>query len=120
MDHKKIKTIDEYIASFPKDIVVKLEVVRKTIKKLAPKTEEATSYGIPTFKLNGNLIHFAALKSYTGLYPSPSKVQVFKKELTKYKTSKGAIQFPLDAPLPIPLIQKITKFCVKRNLAKKK
>jgi len=120
MLNKQIKTIDTYIASYPKDVAVKLETVRKTIKKLAPKAEEAMSYGIPTFKLNGNLIHFAAFKNHIGLYPGSSGVKAFGKELSKYKTSKGTIQFPLDAPLPIPLIKKITKFCVERNLAKKK
>ena len=87
----KFKTIDEYISTFPKSTQLILNEIRKAIKELVPEATEAISYGMPTFKLNGNLIHFAAYKHHIGLYPTSSGVAAFKKELKKYKTSKGAI-----------------------------
>jgi len=107
--------IDEYIAGFPKDIQKMLEEVRATIKKAAPKAEEAIKYAIPTFTLNGNLVHFAAFKNHIGLYPTPSGIEAFKKDLAKYEGTKGSIHFPLDQPLPLPLITKIVKYRVKKN-----
>ncbi len=113
------KTIDEYIAGFPKDIQSKLQALRTTIRQAAPEAEEALSYQMPTFKLAGkNLVHFAAFKNHIGFYPAPSGIEAFKKELSVYKTSKGAVQFPLDQPLPLKLITRIVKFRVKENLAK--
>lgn len=113
------KTIDEYIAGFPKDIQSKLQALRATIRQAAPEAEEAISYQIPTFKLAGkNLVHFAAFKNHIGFYPVPSGIEAFKKELSVYKTSKGAVQFPLDQPLPLKLIARMVKFRVKENLAK--
>ncbi len=116
---KPTKTTDSYIISYPKEIADKLKLVRATIKKVATQATEAISYGIPTFKLNGNLIHFAAFKNHIGLYPGAAGVKAFKKEIASYRTSKGAIQFPLDKPLPLPLIKKITQYRVKVSLAKK-
>ena len=113
-------TIDEYIKTFPKDIRKILETVRQTIKYAAPKAVEAISYQIPTFKLNGNLVHFAAFKNHVGFYPGSKAIEIFQKELTKYKSSKGAVQFPIDKPMPLSLIQKIVKHRVKENSAKTK
>lgn len=119
---KIVKNIDEYIINFPKDVQQKLSSIRSLVKKIIPQAEEAIKYGMPTFVLNGNLLHFAAFKKHLGLYPTPSAIIKFKKELSKYSTSKGAIQFPLDKPLPISLITKIIKFRVtenKKNFSKK-
>jgi len=116
----KFSSIDEYISLFPKDVQTSLESLRLTIRKAAPKSEETISYQMPTFKLNGNLVHFAAYKNHIGFYPAPSGVETFKKELSKYKNSKGAVQFPIDEKLPLNLISKIVKYRVKENLSKKK
>lgn len=113
-----IKTIDEYIAQFPKEVQVLLEKMRAIISKAAPKAEEAMAYGIPTFKLNGNLVHFGGYKSHIGFYPAPSGIEAFKKELAKYEGSKGTIRFPLDKPLPAALIAQVVKFRVAKNLEK--
>ncbi|HEU4437324.1 MAG TPA: DUF1801 domain-containing protein [candidate division Zixibacteria bacterium] len=110
------KTIDEYIGVFPKEVQGILKTVRRKIGESAPAAQEAISYGIPTFKLNGNLVHFAAFKNHIGFYPTPSAIVAFKKELSRYKTSKGAIQFPIDEPMPLPLIGRMVKFRVKENL----
>ena len=115
-----IETIDEYIAQFPKDVQVMLEKMRTIIHKAAPKAEEAMAYGIPTFKLNGNLVHFGGYKSHIGFYPAPSGIEAFKKELAKYEGSKGTIRFPLDKPLPATLITKVVKFRVTKNMEKAK
>jgi uncharacterized protein YdhG (YjbR/CyaY superfamily) len=114
------KTIDEYIRTFPKDIQKILEQVRQAIKKSAPEAEETINYQIPTFKLNGNLVHFAAFKSHIGFYPAPSGLKTFKKEISNYKSSKGSVQFPIDEPIPVSLISKIVKYRVKENSAKTK
>lgn len=121
MDSKvKLSNIDEYISLFSKDVQVILESLRQTIHKAAPKAEEAISYQMPTFKLNGNLVYFAAYKNHVGFYPTPSGIEAFKKELSKYKSSKGAVQFPIDKKLPLGLITKIVKYRVKENLSKQK
>ncbi len=96
MKSTQAKTIDEYIADFPEDIQKLLETMRATIAKAAPKAEEAIKYAIPTFILNGNLVHFAGYKNHIGFYPAPSVIVAFKKELSVYKCAKGSIQFPLD------------------------
>ena len=115
---EKYETIDEYISNFSGVTKEKLEIIRETIHEVVPEATEKISYGIPTFYLNGNLVHFAGYKTHIGFYPGSVPITEFKKELSKYKTSKGTVQFPLDSPLPIELIQKITKACVKRNLSK--
>ena len=114
------KTIDEYIEDFPKDVQAILKRIRETVHKAAPKAEETISYGIPTFKLYGNLVHFAGYKSHIGFYPTPSGIEKFKKELSAYKGAKGSVQYPLDQPIPYELIARITKFRVKENLEKAK
>ncbi len=119
MASTKPKTIEEYIALYPQETQKILEQIRATIKKAAPKAEETINYGIPTFKLNGNLVHFAAYKQHIGFYPAPSGITAFKKELSVYKGAKGSVQFPLNQPMPLALITKIVKFRVKENLEKK-
>ena len=109
------QTIDGYIAGFPPDVQAILEKIRATIRKEAPDATEAIKYGMPTFVLNGNLIHFAAFTHHIGLYPTPSGIETFKRELAGYESAKGSVQFPLDAPMPYDLITKITKFRVKEN-----
>jgi uncharacterized protein YdhG (YjbR/CyaY superfamily) len=119
MSHKNdFKTIDEYIASFPKDIQHLMERLRKAIKEEAPQATETINYQMPTFKLNGNLVHFAAYKNHIGFYPAPSAIEAFKDKLSSYKTSKGAIQFPLDKSLPIDLIKEMVRYRIRENLAK--
>lgn len=113
-----ISTIDEYISQFPKDVQMILNKIRQLIKECAPKAEEAFAYGIPTFKLNGNLVHFAAFKKHIGFYPTPSGIKQFKKELSNYKTAEGTIRFPIDEPIPYDLIKKIVKYRVKENISK--
>ena len=117
---KQIRTIDEYIATFPESIQEILQEIRQTIKESAPQAQEAISYRIPTFKLNGNLVHFAAFKDHIGFFPTSSGVDAFQKELSGYETSKGTIRFPLDKPIPFDLIRKIVKFRVKENLERKR
>ena len=114
------KTIDEYIETFPLDIRKVLEKVRQAIKKSAPDAKEAISYQIPTFKLNGNLVHFAGWISHIGFYPGPKAIQAFKKDLVDYEVTKGTIKFPLDKKIPYDLITKITKYRVEESLKKKK
>ena len=111
----KPSTIDDYIAGFPKDVQKALQQVRETIQKAAPKAEETISYAMPAFKQNGNLVYFAAWKEHIGFYATPTGNSAFKKDLAGYKTSKGAIQFPLDKPMPVQLITKLVKFRVKEN-----
>ena len=107
-----VRDIDEYIAGFPPEIQAKLQKIRAAIRKAAPKAEEAIKYSIPTFTLNGNLVHFAAFKNHIGFYPAPRALDEFSRELSKYERSKGAVRFPLDKPVPIGLIQRIVKYRV--------
>lgn len=113
-----IKTIDEYIAGFPKDVQVTLQKMRALIKKAAPKATETISYGIPTFVQDGNLVHFGGYKSHIGFYPAPNGIEAFKKELSKYEGSKGTVKFALDKPLPAALITQIVKFRIEKNKEK--
>ena len=112
------ENIDEYIRGFPKEIQNLLKEMKSTIQKAAPDAEEAIKYAMPTFVLNGNLVHFAAYKNHIGFYPAPSGIDAFKKELSVYKGGKGTVQFPLDKPLPLNLITKIVKFRIEQNLGK--
>ena len=112
------KTIDDYIADFPEDVQVKMEKVRAAIRKAAPQAEEAVKYGVPTFVLHGNLIHFGGYKNHIGLYPGSKPIEEFEEELSGYGTSKGTVKFPLDKRIPLGLIGKITKYCVDLNLEK--
>jgi uncharacterized protein YdhG (YjbR/CyaY superfamily) len=120
MESKKdIQTIDEYLASFPKDVQGILQGLRQVIRESAPEAKEAISYQMPTYKLNGNLVYFAAFKNHIGFYPGASAIEAFKEKLAKYKTSKGTIQFPINEPIPFELVKEIVKFRVKENLEKK-
>ena len=112
--------MDAYIASFPKEVQKLLEQMRHTIHQAAPEATEAMSYGLATFKQHGNLVHFGAFKTHIGFYPAPRGIAAFKKEAAPYLAGKGTLQFPLDTPLPLDLVTKITKFRLQENLAKKK
>lgn len=111
-------TIDEYIARHPENVQAILRRIREIVRKAAPNAEETIKYQIPTFVLNGNLVHFAAFQHHIGFYPTPSGITQFKQELSAYKGAKGSVQFPLDAPIPFSLITKIVKFRVKETLEK--
>ena len=113
-------TVDEYIATFPKDVKEILDNLRKVIKETAPEAQEAISYNMPGYKLNGMLLWFAAAKNHIGLYPTASPILFFKEALKEYKTSKGAIQFPINKPIPLDLVREIIKFKVDENTSKLK
>ncbi|WP_291950468.1 DUF1801 domain-containing protein [Chitinophaga sp.] len=115
MERPNVSTIDAYIATFPTKVQKILQQVRTTIKKAAPTAEEKISYGIPTFALHGNLVHFAGYEHHIGFYPTSSGIKHFEQELSPYKTSKGAVQFPIDAPMPLDIITRITVFRLKEN-----
>ncbi len=112
------RTVDEYIAGYPRDVQLILKKVRQTIKKAAPGAQEKIAYQMPAFTLNGNLVYFAGFKSHIGFYPIPTGITQFSKELSVYKQGRGSVQFPLDKPIPYGLITRIVKFRVKENLAK--
>jgi uncharacterized protein YdhG (YjbR/CyaY superfamily) len=116
----KANNIDEYIAEFPEEVRELLQQVRTTIRDAAPGAVEAIKYAIPTFILNGNLVHFAAYKNHIGFYPAPTGSAAFEKELSVYKRGKGSVQFPLDQPMPLALIAQIVRFRVAENLKKVK
>lgn len=115
----KFKSVDEYHASFPKDVQPLLQTMRETIQQCAPQATETISYNMPAFKLKTNLVYYAAYKNHIGFYPTALPLKIFEKELVDYKTSKGAIQFPLDKPLPKNLIKKIVKLRVAQDSEKK-
>lgn len=117
-DKKNYTNTDEYIATFSIEIQQILEEVRQAIKEVAPHATEKISYAMPTFDLNGNLVHFAAFKNHIGFYPTPSGTEAFQDKISKYKAAKGSIQFPLDQPMPIELIKEIVAFRVTENLSK--
>ena len=116
---RQFKTIDEYINTFPEDVRHILNELRQTIKDAAPQAEEVINYQMPTFTLNGNLVHFAAFQNHIGFYPTPTGIEAFKEELSNYKGAKGSVQFPIHEPLPLPLIRKIVAYRVKENLERK-
>ncbi len=112
------KNIDEYISGFPAEIQEILAAIREIVQQEAPQAEERIRYGMPTFYLYGNLVHFAAFKKHIGFYPTPAGIEEFVEELSPYKNSKGAVQFPLNQPIPFELIRKIVAYRVKQTLAK--
>lgn len=118
--NSKPRNIDEYIAAFPEDVQQYLQQIRATIQAAAPKAKEKISYAMPAFELNGNLVYFAAYKNHIGFYATPTGHEEFKSELSAYKEGKGSVQFPLDQPMPLDLIRRITAFRVQQNLAKQK
>ena len=116
---KRFETIDEYVATFPRNVQDILEELRQTIQNSAPDAKEAISYQMPAFKLNGNLVYFAAFKNHIGFYPTSSAISEFKKELSHYEVAKGAVRFPINEPIPFDLIRKIVKYRAKENLDKR-
>jgi uncharacterized protein YdhG (YjbR/CyaY superfamily) len=109
------RTIDQYIAAFPPEVQQILSKLRAVIRRAAPDAEEAIRYGIPTFRLNGNLVHFAAFKNHIGFYPTPSALEQFRKELSAYTTKKGTVQFPSGQPVPYDLVERIVRFRVRES-----
>ena len=116
---RNFKTIDQYISTFPDEVQRILSELRQTIREAAPEAEETINYQIPTFTLNGNLVHFAAFPNHIGFYPTPSGMEAFKDELSGYRRAKGSVQFPIDQPLPLPLIRRIVEYRVQENLERK-
>lgn len=116
---KQAVNIDSFIADFPAEMQVILQELRALIHREAPGCTEDIKYGIPTFVLNGNLVHFSAYKNHIGFYPGASGIATFGNKMKQYKLSKGTVQFPLGQPLPFDLIAEIVRFRVGENLAKK-
>lgn len=113
MNMEEINTIKKYIAASPPEVRQILQEMRQTIEKAAPEAEETIAYRMPAYKLNGKpLVYFAAFENHIGFYPTPSGITRFSSELAKYKSAKGSVQFPLDEPMPLELIEKIVKFRV--------
>lgn len=116
---QKAESIESFISGFPSEIQSVLQELRALIHREAPGCTEDIKYGIPTFVLNGNLVHFSAYKTHIGFYPGASGIAYFAGRLQQYKLSKGTVQFPLGQPLPFDLIAEIVRFRVGENLAKK-
>ena len=112
--------ITDYIFQFPPETQEKLNQMREAILEIIPDATEKIAYGIPTFFLKGNVVHFAGYKSHIGFYPGADGIEAFAAELGAYKLSKGTVQFPLDQPLPLDLVKRITTYRKEQNLAKKK
>jgi len=112
----ELKNVDDYIATFPANVQHTLTALRSAIKEAAPDAEESISYGMPTFTLNGNLVHFAAYKKHIGFYVPSSVIGAFKDKLSTYKQSKGTVQFPIDGPIPLDTVKEMIRFRVKENL----
>ena len=112
---KNFNSVDEYIVLFSPEVQEILNALRKVIKESAPDAEEKISWRMPTYALHGNLVHFAAHKKHIGFYPGASGIEVFKHKLSEYKGSKGAVQFPIEKPLPYELISEIVKYRVVEN-----
>lgn len=119
MTTAKPNTIDAYIAGFSSEIQTILEEIRAVIQAAAPDATETIRYGIPTFQLNGDLVHFAAFKKHIGFYATPTGTEAFQEKLSVYKTGKGSVQFPLDEPMPLDLIAQIVQFRVQEMATKK-
>jgi len=112
------KTIDDYISVFQPETQAILQQLREVVKGAAPEAEEKISYQMPTFYLNGNLVHFAAYSKHIGFYPTPSAIEAFSAQLKNYKHAKGSVQFPIDQPMPYVLIEQIVRFRVEENTKK--
>ncbi|AHB13839.1 MULTISPECIES: iron chaperone [Dehalococcoides] len=119
MRNTPAKSIDNYIQGFPENVQAILKELRQVIREQAPQATETISYGIPTFKLNGNLVHFGAFKNHISFFPTSSGIQAFEKELAPYEISKGTVRFPLNEPIPFSLIKKIVTFRVNEVSAKR-
>lgn len=114
-----VKTVDEYIGGFSLPVQKALQEIRAVIRECVPEAGEKMAYGIPTFTLNGNLVHYAAFEKHIGFYPAPEGIEAFKNEFGKYKYAKGSVQFPLDQPIPFDLIRRITLYRAEQNRQKK-
>jgi uncharacterized protein YdhG (YjbR/CyaY superfamily) len=112
---KNFQTVDEYLSALPPKVRSILEGLRRTIRQAAPEAEEVISYNMPAFKWNGVLVWYAAHKEHIGFYPRVSAMVAFKEQLAAYKTSKGAIQFPMGKAIPTSLVKKIVKFRMNEN-----
>jgi len=112
------QTIDDYIAGFPADVQEILQKIRGIVHEVAPDAQETIKYQMPTFTLQGNLVHFAAYQNHIGFYPIPTGIEAFKEELSLYKTGKGSVQFPLAQPIPYGLIERMVRFRAAENLEK--
>jgi uncharacterized protein YdhG (YjbR/CyaY superfamily) len=113
------KTVDEYIAMQTAEVQAILTKIRALIKRLVPDADEMISYGMPGYKLNKKpLVYFGAFKKHIGLYPTPSGIEAFRKELSEYEGAKGSIQFPLDQPIPYDLIARIVHYRAKESMSK--
>jgi uncharacterized protein YdhG (YjbR/CyaY superfamily) len=112
------QSVDEYIAAYPEDLQKKLKDIRKIIRKAAPQAVEKISYGMPAYTIKGMLLYFAMHTNHIGLYPYPSAMEAFKKEVAEYRASKGTLKFPHNKKLPIKLIAEIVKFRVRENIMK--
>lgn len=113
MKKKTYKSIDEYIADFPENVAHLLENIRNCIKEAAPDAEETISYNMPAFKQKKILVYFAAYKNHIGFYALPSGNEAFQHEISKYKTGKGSIQFPLSEEIPFDLIKQMVRYRIK-------
>lgn len=112
---KTYNSVDEYIAAQPENTKALLQEIRQIIKQTAPAASEIISYGMPAYKQHGVLVYFAANKQHIGFYPTASPIVVFADELTTYKTSKGAIQFPIKTGIPVELVEKIVKYRINED-----
>lgn len=112
---KSYQDIDQYISTFPPSVQTLLQQIRQTIHAAAPQATEAIKYSLPTFVLNGNLVHFGGYKKHIGFYPAPMGIKAFEDETAPYQTGKGTLQFPLDKPLPLELIKRIVLFRVEKS-----
>ena len=115
----KLQTVDDYLSFLPEHTREIMQSLRKAIREAAPAASEIISYKMPAFKMNNILVWYGAFKNHVGFFPTAEAIEVFKKELSEYKTSKGTIQFPLDEPLPLSLIKKIVKHRIKEVQKKK-
>jgi uncharacterized protein YdhG (YjbR/CyaY superfamily) len=114
MNKTKPTSVDEYISEFDTDIQKILQDIRLTVRNIVPEAKEAIKYDMPTFVLDGNLVHFAAFKNHIGFYPAPHESDDFDTDLSGYKTGKGSIQFPLKDPIPLDVITKIVTWRLKK------
>jgi uncharacterized protein YdhG (YjbR/CyaY superfamily) len=112
------KDIDDYIRRCPKEVQALLREMRQAVHSAAPQAQETISYQMPAFRLNGILVYFAASRHHIGFYPTPSAITAFKPELAPYKSSRGAVQFPLEKPLPLGLVRKMVRYRVKEDRAR--
>lgn len=120
MERKVAKNIDEYISWFPEETKQLLSEIRKIIIKVAPEAKETISYNIPAYQLHGMLVYFAGFKKHVSLYPAPPRDHEQFTILKEYKGGKGTVQFPINQPLPVALIEKIVQFRKEENLKKQK